>query len=346
MISNLKSLDEIIQARKIIVTCGTGGVGKTTLSAALGLRAAELGKKVLVITVDPAKRLATSLGLSALGNEPLDLTDKVRDADGNPISGTFSAVMPNTQQVFEEFVTAISPSQDLAQKVLGNPIFQIFSTEFSGANEYMALERLHTFDKLNEYDLIVLDTPPSRNVLAFLDAPELLLKFFDEKLIQWLVVPANKIVGEAMRKALHLVEKLTGHGFLTHLMEFAQAIFEVQHKFSTNLMRIRDLLKSEQVGFLLVTTPRFDNMKELDQFISRLGERQYIFDGIAINRSVSHLENDNQSEIVTALKSLEEAAISKITSRLSAKIITRLPELARDVHSIEDLSYVAQAFAK
>lgn len=346
MISNLNTLDEIIRARKIIVTCGTGGVGKTTLSAALGLRAAELGKKVLVITVDPAKRLATSLGLNALGNEPLDLTERVRDRNNQPISGKFSAVMPNTQQVFEEFVAAISPSEELAKKVLSNPIFQIFSTEFSGANEYMALERLHTFDRRGEYDLIVLDTPPSRNVLAFLDAPELLLKFFDEKLIQWLVVPANKIVGEAMKKAFQLVEKLTGDGFLTHLMEFAQAIFEVQHKFSSNLMRIRDLLKSDQVGFLLVTTPRFDNLKELDQFIGRLGERQYLFDGIAINRSIAHLENDNQSEIVASLKSLEDASIAKLASRLSAKIITRLPELARDVHSIKDLAYVANAFEK
>jgi anion-transporting ArsA/GET3 family ATPase len=222
-------IDQVLKNKRVIITCGTGGVGKTTLSAALGIRAALQGKRTVVVTIDPAKRLATSLGLTQLGDQPTDLTpqiqatlEKVRLNDSNQlhhlpqkITGSLAAIVPDTRKTFENFVRELAPSETAAEKVIKNPIFQVFAKEFSGTNEYMALERLHSLYIQDQYDLIILDTPPTRNTLAFLEAPRLLAQFFDEKLIRWLVLPANKLVATGMKKAFSILEGLTGANFMT-----------------------------------------------------------------------------------------------------------------------------------
>jgi len=239
-------IDEAIEQRKIIVTCGTGGVGKTTLSAAIAFRAALAGKRVVVITIDPAKRLATSLGMEALGDDPVDLTPALRRAAEQARvpapRGTLAAIMPDTRKTFELFAREIAPNPEIAERVLKNPIFQIFCKEFSGANEYMAMERLHSLDRSGLYDCIILDTPPSRNTMDFLNAPKLLAQFFEERMIRWLVVPTNKLVSTGMKKALGILEKLTGAGFMTNLVDFAAGLFELQKGFTEHLDRIIALL--------------------------------------------------------------------------------------------------------
>src|SRR6185437_1218456 len=225
-------IDQILESRRIVITCGTGGVGKTTLSAALAMRAALHGRKAVVITIDPAKRLAHSLGLESLGDEPLDLTPHLREALGanasQELTGSLAAIMPDSRKTFETFVRSLTSDPKTAERVFQNPIFQIFSKEFSGTNEYMALQRLYRLHAQGQYDCIILDTPPSRDTLAFLDAPQLLAQFFDERLIKWLVLPTNKLVSSGMRRALGLLESLTGAGFMTHLFDFAHALFEVR----------------------------------------------------------------------------------------------------------------------
>ena len=347
------TIDEIIKTRRILITCGTGGVGKTTVSAALAMRAATLGKKAVVITIDPAKRLATSLGLDTLGDHATDLTARLKTASQGEISGTFSAIMPDTRRTFESFVTSLSPSPAVAERVLLNPIFQIFAKEFSGTNEYMALERLYELDQTHKYDCIILDTPPSRNTLDFLDAPKLLARFFDERLIRWLVLPANKIVSIGMRKALQLLEKLTGASFMTNLLDFASALFEVRLAFTANLKKITELMESPSVGFLMVAGPSPDAAPDLKYFTQSLKEHKFRFDGIVLNRTLSHLplvrtasdqvnsEMKAALDIIGALREKESLAIRE----LIAPPVATLPELARDVHSVEDLYYVAMALA-
>jgi anion-transporting ArsA/GET3 family ATPase len=352
-------------SRKILVTCGTGGVGKTTLSAAIALRAAMEGKRALVITIDPAKRLATSLGLEKLGDAATDLTANLREAleraraGGHAVpaevKGTLAAIVPDTRQTFEAFVRDLAPNEAVAQRVMRNPIFQIFAKEFSGTNEYMALERLYALEAHGGYDLIVLDTPPSRNTLAFLDAPKLLAQFFEERLIRWLVLPANKLVSTGMKHALGILEKLTGAGFMTNLFDFAAALFEVRVRFTANLKRITELLESPGVGFLLVTVPAPDTAPEAMHFIDRLREHRFHFDGVTLNRTLGYLSGDgsaaaagtpsaleNGLEIVKALQLRERRAIERL-ERAGVRIRARLPELARDVHSVEDLLHVAMA---
>ena len=362
-----RSIDQILHDRRIINTCGTGGVGKTTLSAAIALRAAMLGKKAVVITIDPAKRLATSLGLKSLEDHPTDLTPQLKDAwakakaAGKKVpaefSGTLAAIVPDTRRTFEAFVNELAPNPAVADRVMRNPIFQIFAKEFSGTNEYMALERLYALDQLRTFDCIILDTPPSRNTLAFLQAPKLLAQFFEAGLIRWLVLPANKLLAAGMKKALGILEKLTGAGFMTHLLDFASALFEVRVRFTANLHRIMELLASKDVGFVMVTVPAPDTAPEALHFIKNVREHGFNFDGLALNRTLGYFETPPPASagaadkdgalseafnVIRALQAREKRVIEAIT-RDPIPLCAKLPELARDVHSVEDLFHVALA---
>jgi anion-transporting ArsA/GET3 family ATPase len=359
-------IESLVAKRNILITCGTGGVGKTTLSAAIGIRAAMAGRKTAVVTIDPAKRLATSLGMSELGDHPTDLTPLLRKIHGKEkVPGTLAAIVPETRHTFEAMVSSLMPDARSAERVLKNPIFQIFAREFSGANEYMALERLYALYRVGHYDCIVLDTPPSRNTLAFLDAPTLLNRLFEERLIHWLATPANKLVSAGVKKALSVLEKLTGAGFMTHLFEFASALFEVRLAFAANLKKITALLESEQVGFLLAATPSPETTPEIGHFLKAVRSHRLHFEGIILNRTLSYLKVDSEEKgarkdaaldealkIVESIQVREEKAISDLLRQIDQELsegsgegasffLAKLPELARDVHSLGDLSHIA-----
>ncbi len=344
------TIDQALKERKILITCGTGGVGKTTLSAAIAVRAALLGKRAVVITIDPAKRLATSLGMERLGDQATDLTERLRKLDPS-MKGTLHAIIPDTRKTFESFVKDLSPSEAVSRRIIENPIFQILAKEFSGSNEYMALERLLNLERLGQYDTIILDTPPSRNTLAFLHAPRLLAQFFEERLIRWLVMPANRLLSAGMRKAMGLLEKLTGGGFMKNLLDFATDLFEVQANFTANLKEITRLLESDSVGFLMVTTPTPETVPEVRHFIQTIQENKFHFEGITLNRTLGYLqdkgpssteERDPSLQIVRALQEREEKVVKSLMEN-GIGLSARVPELARDVHSVEDLFHVAQA---
>ncbi len=363
-LTEISSIDQALAQRKILVMCGTGGVGKTTLSAAIAIRAAMLGRKAVVITIDPAKRLANSLGLPDLNDHPTDLTPQIQLAfkkakaqphdllSGLPkeMTGTLAAIVPDTRKTFEAFLKELAPSPAIADRVMRNPIFQIFAKEFSGTNEYMALERLLALYKQKNYDCIILDTPPSRNTLAFLNAPQVLAQFFDERIIRWLVLPTNKLLSTGIKKALGILENLTGAGFMTHLFDFAAALFEVRVNFSANLKKITQLLESPEVGFLMVTTPTPETGPEVNHFIETLREHHFHFDGVALNRTVSYLHPEKPEpgfeeafKIIQALQAREQWVLDHLM-RNPIPLCAKLPELARDVHSVEDLFHVAMAF--
>lgn len=210
----------LVEDHRILVTCGTGGVGKTTLSATIALAAARLGKRAVVITIDPAKRLKTSLGIHTLGDDPTDITEAARAAGADiPAGGSLSAIVPETRKTFEQLLDFLAPNPAFKKRVVNNPIFGLFARDFSGANEYMALQRLLSLCDDSRFDLVVLDTPPSRNAVAFLEAPQLLAQFFDEKLIRWLVLPANRFLSTGMTQVLRFLQKLTGSGFVHQLLD-------------------------------------------------------------------------------------------------------------------------------
>jgi len=369
--SGVDSIKSLLKSRKVIITCGTGGVGKTTLSAALGVHAFHQGKRVVVITIDPAKRLATSLGLKTLGDEATDLSDRLREASTGQMivpGGSFSAIIPDTRQTFVRFVRELSPDDKTTERILKNPIFEIFAREFSGANEYMALERLFELVRDPKVDCIILDTPPSRNTLDFLDAPKLLARFFEEKLIRLLVSPSdsilshipgaklgNRLIAGGARKILSVLESLTGSGFLTHLLDFATDLFRVQDNFVRNLRQITELLSSSQVGFVMVTTPMPGTLDEAKNFIRNVESHGFTFDGVAINRSLSYLKMDSSGgatstwlkgglEIVRGVQEREKRVLDGLNLS-HIPVIAAVPELKRDVHCIEDLVHVAKNFS-
>jgi anion-transporting ArsA/GET3 family ATPase len=277
---------------------------------------------------------------------------KARDSGfripGDGKVGSIAAIIPETKKTFEIFIRSIAPSSKVAERVLRNPIFKVFATEFSGANEYMALERLYALEQTGEYDCIILDTPPSRNTLDFLNAPKILAQFFEEKMIRWLIVPTNRLVGAGMKKALSILERLTGEGFMTDLVDFAAGLFELQVGFTQNLKRVVALLESDDVGFMMVTMPTPDSVPEIKHFLSTLDKHSLNFDGIALNRTLGYLKQGvlkpgKPYEVLGALIRREESVL-KALQEDSISLCASLPELARDVHSVEDLLYVALAF--
>ena len=356
----------MILTRNVIITCGTGGVGKTTVSAALGVRAAMLGRKALVITIDPAKRLVTSLGLDALGDQATDLTPLIKNACeklGGTCLGSLDALMPDTKKTLEDFVYAFAPTPAAAEKVLKNPIFSILAKEFSGSNEYMALYRLKTLDEMNYYDTIILDTPPSRHTITFLNTPRVMKQFLEERMVRWLLLPTNRIFSAGLRKALGLLEKLTGAGFVTQMLDLAESLYQIQDIALDTVKKLESLLESEKVGFLMVTAPNPETVPELIHLIESLHQYRFRFEGLVLNRTLSafkisedewaqaHQEVErNRPDLIYGLKILDalqtrekrliEALRNKLANETGA-FYSVLPELVRDVHSVEDLYYVA-----
>jgi anion-transporting ArsA/GET3 family ATPase len=351
----VSQIDELISKRKILITSGTGGVGKTTISAAMALRSALKGHRTVVITIDPAKRLKTSLGLTNTNEEMADLTPLLHEMFPKEMHphGSLHAIIPDTEKTFDHFIHSLTSSKETAERVLRNPIFEILGREFSGANEYMAMKRLYSLAQEGKYDTIILDTPPSRNTLAFLDAPKLLSRFFEERFIQWIVAPTNRILSAGVNRSLRILESLTGSGFMKNFIEFSSALFELRFAFSENLKNIIDLIESEETGFLLVSAPTPDTLSELQHLVSRLHEKNLRFDGLILNRSwrtfpfqTNEMEGVSIEEkkglvIVDAVQKREKRVLDQIFSRVKTPFTLELPELARDVHSLEDLYHVA-----
>jgi anion-transporting ArsA/GET3 family ATPase len=356
-------MKSILDRRKIVITAGTGGVGKTTLSASMGIRAALEGKRVCVITIDPAKRLATSLGVESLGDQPTDLTVKLASALQDhqitlPSGASFSALMPDTRTTFESFFRGLTKSEETAKKLIQNPLFQIFAREFSGTNEYMAIQKLQAVHESGKFDCIILDTPPSRSTLEFLDAPKLLSQLFDANLIQWLMVPANKLASATMRKALGLLEKLTGASFMGHMMDFVAALFEVRVGFSDHLRRMVQLMESEDVGVILVSGAHSDFTDELTHFRQHLEKHRLKLDGMIVNRTIGAYRDEQSGsdssegssefklavDLLRSLKGREERGLTNLKRSVAVGSFEPrlMPELARDVHNLSDLVHVAK----
>ncbi len=349
----MNSINNLLQEKEVIITCGTGGVGKTTLSAALGIQGARLGKKVLVITIDPAKRLATSLGLKDLGDSPVDLTSFLTE---NPNSGEFHALMPDTHSTFDDFLRKLAQTPEQEEKLKQNEIFKIFTKEFSGANEYMALQKLNKIVEEMDFDLVILDTPPSRDTLSFFNAPNLLNRFFEEKHIQKFLKPANKVLSFGMNKVLGILEKLTGKGFMSNFIEFAIALFDLRIAFTKELKNVENLLHSERVGFCLVAAPSSDLAPDIRHLVGQLNEKGFQFSSFFINRCVSSLntqdwtpmeKNEKEAlELIEDIQTQEKETIEEIFNFLQSNQNTepyfkKIPQMSRDIHSMEDLFYVA-----
>ncbi|MFJ2672758.1 ArsA family ATPase [Streptomyces sp. NPDC087525] len=270
-------------ATRIVVCCGSGGVGKTTTAAALGVRAAERGRKVVVLTIDPARRLAQSMGIDSLDNTPR----RVKGVQG---PGELHAMMLDMKRTFDEIVEAHA-DPDRARAILENPFYQSLSAGFAGTQEYMAMEKLGQLRSRDDWDLIIVDTPPSRSALDFLDAPKRLGSFLDGKFIRLLMTPA-KMGGRAGMKFLNVgmsmmtgtLGKLLGGQFLRDVQTFITAMDTMFGGFRTRADATYRLLQAPGTAFLVVAAPERDALREAAYFVERLAAEEMPLAGLVLNR--------------------------------------------------------------
>ncbi|GAA0933571.1 ArsA family ATPase [Nonomuraea longicatena] len=282
--SPLLDVDAILDDRgtRIIVCCGAGGVGKTTTAAALGLRAAERGRHAVVLTVDPARRLAQSMGLTELDNTPR-LVHQVGE-------GQLFAMMLDMKRTFDEIIEAHADPQR-ARQILSNPFYQSLSSSFSGTQEYMAMEKLGQLRRSDEWDLIIVDTPPSRSALDFLDAPERLGRFLDGRFIRLLTAPAKaggrsafRLFNAGFGLVAGAMTKLLGAQVLKDLQTFVSALDAVFGGFRQRAEATYRLLQAPGTAFVVVAAPERDAMREASYFVERLAEERMPLAGLVVNR--------------------------------------------------------------
>ena len=271
---------------RIIVCCGSGGVGKTTTAAALGLRAAERGRHVVVLTVDPARRLAQSMGLSSLDNTPRPVPGAEAEAAG----GSLHAMMLDMKRTFDEIVEGHS-DPDRAEQILANPFYQSLSSSFAGTQEYMAMEKLGQLRRADEWDLIVVDTPPSRSALDFLDAPQRLGRFLDGRLIRILTAPTKaggraylKFVTAGFTMVTSVITKVIGAQMLRDVQTFVAAFDTMFGGFRERAEDTYRLLQAPGTAFLVIATPEPDALREASYFVDRLSSDQMPLAGLVVNR--------------------------------------------------------------
>jgi anion-transporting ArsA/GET3 family ATPase len=277
--------------RRVVVCVGCGGVGKTTVAASIALEAARAGRRALVITIDPARRLADALGVETLGNQPEPLPRDQLAALGVPPGGSLSALMLDMKSTFDDLVARFAENPAARERVLENPIYRHVSDALAGSVEYSAMEKVYELSCSNAYDTLVVDTPPAQHALDFLDAPERLLEFLDSRLVKILIHPAM-VAGRlgtrwfewGTRRALALIERISGIGFLSDVSEFLMAFEHMSEGFRARAREVRKLLLGPQAAFVLVASPESESVKAARRFLDRLESSSVRVAGIVANR--------------------------------------------------------------
>jgi anion-transporting ArsA/GET3 family ATPase len=280
-------LDDALRDATVVVCCGSGGVGKTTTAAVVGLQLAAAGKRVVVVTIDPAKRLADALGLpDGLTNEPtrvaLDMVVSEGDAPGE-----MWAAMLDTRATFDELVRAHAPTQEQAERIMANGFYRNVAGALSGTQEYMAAERLHSLHGDPRFDVVVVDTPPTRNALDFLDAPGTLARFLDHPLFKLIMVPTRrglKVLNVAAQPVLRTIGKVVGGDVLADAIAFFQAFDGMEVGFRQRADEVMALLRSSTTRYLLVASPKLDTVDEARWFASKLADASLPVAALVVNR--------------------------------------------------------------
>jgi anion-transporting ArsA/GET3 family ATPase len=278
--------------RKRIVACvGSGGVGKTTLAAALGLEAARRGRRALVLTIDPARRLADALGIGALGNQPEAIPADTLAALGVKGGGTLSAMMLDIKRSFDDLVERFAESPETRELIFKNRIYQHVSDALAGSAEYSAMEKVFELSERPEYDVIVVDTPPSQHALDFLEAPQRLLDFLDSRLVQLLLHPAFaagrfgfRLFQRSAQRVLQLLERVSGFAFLEEISEFLLAFEGMSEGFRERARRVRALLLGEESAFVLAAGPSVEGIGHASLLLTRLEAAGVPLAGVIVNR--------------------------------------------------------------
>jgi anion-transporting ArsA/GET3 family ATPase len=341
-------LTSVLEGKRIVICAGPGGVGKTTTAAAIGVGMAERGLRVAVVTIDPARRLADALGLEHLGDEPHLVP---LEADGE-----LWALMLDAKRTFDALIERLAPDPRTRDDVLANRIYQQLSSAVAGSQEFTAIAKLYELDQEGGFDLLVLDTPPSRNALDFLDAPGRLTRFFQGRAIRMFLRPTG-ILGRGTGVIFALLQRVTGVDLLHDLSVFFRALGGMVEGFTERARRVGALLEDPATTFLVITSPRHDPVQEAIYFHRKLRDAAMPFGGVVVNRmheappadgplpaSVAAELGVGLAERVSAsarelaaLAERDAANVAHLRAELGRPPTIVVPELDGDVHDLDGL---------
>ena len=351
--SDQRRLADVVRERSIIICSGSGGVGKTTTAAVLAIKAAEQGRRTVVVTIDPAKRLADALGLDDIGNTPTQI-------DG-PWAGELWAVMLDTKSTFDDLVRRYSTEDGQADRILDNRFYKNISGALSGTQEYMAMEKLYELHADESFDLVVVDTPPSRNALDFLEAPKRLTRFLDHRLYRVLMAPTRgvmKAVNVAAQAFVRSVSKVVGGEVFTDAIAFFQAFDGMEEGFRQRAELVLELLTSPATGFVLVASPSRDTVAEAHFFAEKLAEADIPVAALIVNRMHPRFTEALPESLRARAETLdgtdlgglyrnladfalvaarEEEHLAGLAEQVAPAPVVRVPFLSTDVHDLSGL---------
>jgi anion-transporting ArsA/GET3 family ATPase len=349
----VSELTSLVTDRSVIVCCGSGGVGKTTVSATFALAAARAGRRACVVTVDPARRLADSLGVQSLANPP---TDVAGDWPGH-----LHALMLDTKGTFDDLIHTYAPTPDQAEGILSNRLYQNLTGALSGTQEYMAMEKLHELVESGEFDVVVVDTPPTRNALDLLDAPRRLTRFLENRLFRALLLPTRmslRAVGLATQALLRTLSKVAGAEIVQDAVAFFQAFDGMEEGFRTRAGAVRALLADPTTAYVLVTSARPDAVAEASFFAEKLTERHIATAALVVNRIHPHFgaADGPPPDLPGPLAALaanmatlndvathEEGSYAALAEQIAPAPVGRIPLFGQDVHDLSGLERAADA---
>lgn len=311
--SHPPDMASLVRDHSMVVCVGSGGVGKTTVAAALALGAARRGQRALVMTIDPARRLADALGIEELGNEPREIPIATGNSADCPVSGRLYAMMLDMKRTFDDMVERFSESAEAKKRILENPIYQHLSTALAGSAEYAAMEKVFELHQSGQFDVIVVDTPPSQHALDFLDTPRRLAGFLESRIAQLLLRPALGVGGFGLRvfarssqRVFGLLERVSGVTFLEDLSEFLVVFESMAAGFLARAEQVEDLLLGTQTGFLLVSGPAVQVVKHTERLLEQLDAAQVPVLGLALNRVRTWPDGGSPPGALLGSRSLEE----------------------------------------
>jgi anion-transporting ArsA/GET3 family ATPase len=364
----MPAVGEILEGKDICICAGSGGVGKTTTSAAIATGMAAQGLRVCVMTIDPAKRLADSLGLRELGNEATQVDPALFEQHGIEMKGELWAMMLDAKATFDELVARQAPDEESRDRVLGNRIYQQISSALAGSQEYMAMEKLFELHTEGRFDLLVLDTPPTRNALDFLDAPKRLTQFIEGRSLRVFMKPtglAARVAGRGASVALSVFKRIVGFDLLADLAEFFNAFSGMVDGFQARAKRVNSLLADPHTCFLVVCGPQGEPIDEAVYFHRKLVEAKLPFGGVIVNKVhypaerlrgdggdlrtllAEKLDDGDLANRVAenfadyqALAERDACNIEHLAAELRTRGVIRVPYLDEDVHDLGGLAEI------
>jgi anion-transporting ArsA/GET3 family ATPase len=370
------SLLPLLEGKRIVVCAGAGGVGKTTVAAAIALGFAQRGKRVLCITIDPAKRLADSLGIGAMSAEEQQVSQALFEQASLQVPGSLTVLMLDTKKTFDDLVRRHASSAEARERILQNRIYSYVSTSLAGTQSYMAMEKVLLVRQDPRFDVIVLDTPPTSNALDFLDAPERLIEAIDSAAMRWLVQTFEKsgrlslnLVARGVALVLRGIGRLTGKGFLEHLAEFVAELNELFGGFRERAANVAQAFRAPDLAYVLVTSAAPAAIDEVGFFAARLREQGMRPNAVVLNRLQPSPPDASTVEIQAAARerglelsaelgervrraatderrraAFEAAQLGLLASALGEPqpSVLRVPVLSSDVHDVRSLASVAE----